>query len=62
MTSGLRTAALSGIPVNEVVRAGDLVLLVVFMVSFNWLANTSGKCIFVDFNRDVECPLNVMSL
>lgn len=37
-------------------------LLIVLLVSFDWLLNPSGKCIFVDFNRDVACPVNVTSI
>lgn len=62
MTSGLRTAAFSVIPVNDIFRSGGPVLLIGLMVSFDWPSHTSGKCIFVDFNRDVDCPLNVTSL
>lgn len=58
----LITAAFSVIPVNKIIRSGDLVLLIVFVVSFDWLLNPCGKCIFVEFNRDVDCPLNVMSV
>lgn len=50
------------IPVNKTIRSGDLVLLIVFVVSFNWLSNPSGKCIFVDFDRDVDCPLSVTNV
>lgn len=59
MICGLRTAAFSVVPVNKIIRSGDLVLLIVLLVSFDWLLNPSGKCIFVDFNRDVDCPVNV---
>lgn len=62
MTFGLEMAASIVIPVNKTIRSGDLVLLIVFVVSFNWLFNPSGKCIFVDFNRNVGCPLNVTSV
>jgi hypothetical protein len=62
MTSGLKTAAFSVIPVNKIFGSGDLVLLIVFVVSFGWLLNPSGKCIFVDFNRSVDYPLNVTSV
>lgn len=62
MTSGLKTAAFSVIPTNRIIRSGDLVLLIVLLVSFDWLSNPSGKCIFVDFNRDVDCPVNVTSV
>lgn len=44
---------------KQIIRSGDLVLLIVLMVSFDWLLNPSGKCIFVDFTRDVDCPLHV---
>lgn len=62
LTFGLEMAASIVIPVNKTVRSGDLVLLIVFVVSFDWLFNPSGKCIFVDFNRDVDCPLNVTNV
>lgn len=55
-------AAAIVIPVNKTIRSGDLVLLIVFVISFDWLLNPSGKCIFVDFNRDVDCPLNVTNV
>lgn len=59
MISGLRTAAFSVVPVNKTIRSGDLVLLIVLLVSFDWLLTPSGRCIFVDFNRDVDCLVNV---
>lgn len=62
MTSGLKRAAFSVIPTNRIIRSGDLVLLIVLLVSFDWLWNPSGKCIFVDFNRDVDCPVHVTSI
>lgn len=62
MTFGLETAASIVVPANKTIRSGDLVLLIVFVVSFNWLFNPPGTCIFVDFNRDVDCPLNVTSV
>lgn len=62
MTPRLKTAAFSVNPTNKINRSGDLVLLIVLMVSFDWLLNHSGKCIFVDFNSDVDCPLNVTSI
>lgn len=57
MTFVLKTAAFSVIPINKIIRSGGLVLLIVFVVSFDWLLDPCGKCIFVDFNRDVDCPL-----
>lgn len=62
MTFGLETATSIVIPVSKTIRSGDLVLLIVFVVPFSWLFNPSGKCIFVDFNRDVDCPLHVTSV
>lgn len=62
MISGLKTAAFSVIPLNEIIQSGDLVLLIVSLVSFDWLLTPSGKCIFVDFNRDVDCPVIVTSI
>lgn len=62
MTSGLKTAAFSVIPISKIIRSRDLVLLIVLLVSFDWLLNPSWKCIFVDFNRNVDCPINVTSI
>lgn len=62
LTFRLEMAAAIVIPVNKTIRSGDLVLLIVFVISFDWLLNPSGKCIFVDFNRDVDCPLNVTNV
>lgn len=62
MISGLKTAAFSVIPISKIIRSGDLVLLIVLLVSFDWLLNPSRKCIFVDFNRNVDCPINVTSI
>lgn len=62
MTFRLEMAASIVIPVNKTIRSGDLVLLIVFVVSFNWLSNPSGKCIFVVFDRDVDCLLSVTNV
>lgn len=62
MTLVLKPAASTVIPVSKIISSGDLVLLIVFVDSFDWLVNPSGKCIFVDFNRNVDCPVNVTNV
>lgn len=62
MIFGLKIVVFLVIFVNKIIRFGDLVLLIVWMVFFDWLLNFFGKCIFVDFNRDVDCFLNVISI
>lgn len=46
MTSRLKTAAFLVMCINKIIRSGDLVLLIVLMVSFDWLLNPSGKMYF----------------
>lgn len=62
MTLVRKPAASTVIPLSKIISAGDLVLLIVFVDSFDWLVNPSGKCIFVDFNRNVDCPVNVTNI
>lgn len=46
MTSGLKNSSIFGNWYKQIIRSGDLVLLVVVMVSFDWLLNPSGKTYF----------------